>query len=76
MSGELKSLRSRAISHSLFAPLSLKEAIEQLQFVQADPIRSPARAQDLILRQRVENYRVGELEKSYPALELEEDFSS
>ena len=43
-------------------------------FVQADPIRAPARAQDLILRQRVKNYRAGDLERRYTSLEVEEDF--
>jgi len=43
-------------------------------FVQADPIRAPARAQDLILRQRVNNYQAGELERRYAELEIEEDF--
>lgn len=43
-------------------------------FVQADPIRAPARAQDLILRQRVKNYRAGDLERRYPQLDVEEDF--
>jgi uncharacterized protein YcaQ len=42
--------------------------------VQADPIRSPARAQDLTLRHRVKGYRVGDLEHRYPALAVEEDF--
>ena len=42
-------------------------------FVQADPIRSPARAQDLILRHRVEGYRAGDLERKYAALDIEED---
>src|ERR1051325_3469933 len=42
-------------------------------FVQADPIRSPARAQDLILRQRVKNYRAGDLERRYASLDIEED---
>ena len=46
--------------------------MKRLGFVQADPIRSPARAQDLILRHRVKNYRAGDLERSYPGLELEE----
>lgn len=69
----VKSLRARAISHSLFRPTTLKNAVERLKFVQADPIRSPARAQDLILRQRVENYRAGDLERQYPNLNLEED---
>jgi hypothetical protein len=42
--------------------------------VQADPIRAPARAQDLILRHRVTNYHAGELEEKYPKLGIEEDF--
>jgi len=43
-------------------------------FVQADPIRAPARAQDLTLRHRVKNYRAGDLERRYAELGLEEDF--
>jgi uncharacterized protein YcaQ len=43
-------------------------------FVQADPIRAPARAQDLILRHRVTGYRAGDLERRFVRLELEEDF--
>jgi uncharacterized protein len=43
-------------------------------FVQADPIRAPARAQDLTLRHRVEGYRAGDLERRYAVLGLEEDF--
>lgn len=43
-------------------------------FVQADPIRAPARAQDLILRHRVRNYRTGDLERHYSKLGVEEDF--
>jgi len=42
--------------------------------VQADPIRAPARAQDLTLRHRVRDYRAGDLERRYPRLMLEEDF--
>jgi len=42
--------------------------------VQADPIRAPARAQDLILRHRVQNYRDGDLERRYTKLGIEEDF--
>jgi uncharacterized protein YcaQ len=45
-----------------------------LGFVQADPIRAPARAQDLILRHRVAQYRVGDLERHYATLEVEEDY--
>ena len=43
-------------------------------FVQADPIRAPARAQDLILQQRVKSYRAGDLERRYESLGVEEDF--
>ncbi len=70
----LKALRSYAISRTLFAPTTLPKAIAQLGFVQADPIRSPARAQDLILRHRVKNYVVGDLERRYSKLGIEEDF--
>lgn len=66
-------LRAFAISHSLFHPTTLGDAFNRLKFVQADPIRSPARAQDLILRHRVQNYRAGDLELHYPNLDLEED---
>jgi uncharacterized protein YcaQ len=37
--------------------------VRRLGFVQADPIRSPARAQDLILRHRVKDYFAGDLER-------------
>jgi hypothetical protein len=52
---------------------SLGPALAGLEFVQADPIRAPARAQDLILRQRVAGYRVGDLDRHYPSLEVDED---
>ena len=42
--------------------------------MQADPIRAPARAQDLILRHRVKDYRAGDLERRYAKLGIEEDF--
>ncbi len=42
--------------------------------MQADPIRAPARAQDLILRHRVAGYRAGDLERRFGSLGLEEDF--
>ena len=42
--------------------------------MQADPIRAPARAPDLILRHRVAGYRVGDLERRFARLGLEEDF--
>ena len=58
----------------LVAPVSLPTAIERLGFVQADPIRAPARAQDLTLRHRVTGYRAGDLERLYGTLDIEEDF--
>jgi uncharacterized protein YcaQ len=67
-------LRRYAIARSLFKPTTLPEAITRLGFVQADPIRAPARAQDLTLRHRVLNYRAGDLERRYPRLPIEEDF--
>ncbi|HET8876924.1 MAG TPA: crosslink repair DNA glycosylase YcaQ family protein [Casimicrobiaceae bacterium] len=67
-------LRRYAIARSLFAPVGLQPAIERLGFVQADPIRAPARAQDLALRHRVAGYRAGDLDRGYPALDVEEDF--
>jgi uncharacterized protein YcaQ len=66
-------LRSAAIARSLFAPTTLAGAIDRLGFVQADPIRAPARAQDLTLRHRVEGYRAGDLERAYAELAIEED---
>ena len=70
----LQQLRIHAISHSLFQPLTLKAAIQRMGFVQADPIRSPARAQDLILRHRVKDYKAGDLERQYGSLDIEEDY--
>ena len=70
----LQRLRLYAISHSLFPPTTLRAAIHRLGFVQADPIRSPARAQDLILRHRVQDYRAGDLEQRYRTLKIEEDY--
>lgn len=70
----LNHLRRYAIARSLFKPTTLQRAIEKLGFVQADPIRAPARAQDLTLRHRVTGYRAGDLERRYPKLALEEDF--
>jgi uncharacterized protein YcaQ len=70
----LAGLRRFAFAATLFAPVKLHLAIEELGFVQADPIRAPARAQDLILRHRVAGYRAGDLERRFAALGLEEDF--
>lgn len=70
----LDDLRRFAVARSLFPPTTLGRAIERLGFVQADPIRAPARAQDLTLRHRVRDYRAGDLERRYAALRVEEDF--
>ena len=59
----LEQLRRFAIARSFFKPTSLPRAIARLGFLQADPMRAPARAQDLILAQRVKDYRAGELER-------------
>ncbi|MPZ19757.1 MAG: winged helix-turn-helix domain-containing protein [Luteitalea sp.] len=67
-------LRHFAIARSLCTPTTLKRAIDRLGFVQADPIRAPARAQDLTLRHRVKDYRAGDLERRYATLDVEEDF--
>jgi uncharacterized protein len=70
----LDHLRRHAVARSLFTPTTLPRALTQLGFVQADPIRAPARAQDLTLRHRVKDYRAGDLEARYPRLAIEEDF--
>lgn len=70
----LDALRRYAIARSLFKPTTLMRAITRLGFVQMDPLRAPARAQDLTLRHRVQGYRAGDLEARYPRLGLEEDF--
>ena len=70
----LADLRRYAIARTLFKPTTLPKAIQKLGFVQADPIRAPARAQDLTLRHRVVDYRAGDLERRYPRLGIEEDF--
>ena len=76
MAGKLTiaTLRRQAVLGSLLPPTTLARAIATAGFVQADPIRAPARAQDLILRHRVAGYRAGELERRFARLGLEEDF--
>jgi len=73
MSVSLADLRRFAVARSLFPPTTLKRAVNKLGFVQADPIRAPARAQDLTLRHRVKGYRAGDLERRYASLGIEED---
>ena len=74
MADAFEHLRRFAVSRSLFAPTTLELALARMGFVQADPIRAPARAQDLTLRHRVRGYRAGDLERRYHTLDVEEDF--
>ncbi len=67
-------LRRFAVAQTLFPETTLRRALHELVYVQADPIRAPARAQDLILQQRVAGYRAGDLERRYHQLGVEEDF--
>ncbi|HEY2511054.1 MAG TPA: crosslink repair DNA glycosylase YcaQ family protein [Polyangiaceae bacterium] len=67
-------LRRFAVTQTLFPKAPLPRALRSLGFVQADPIRAPARAQDLVLRHRVAGYRAGDLERRYAQLGVQEDF--
>ena len=69
----LDELRRFAVARSLLPPTTLQRALDALAFVQADPIRAPARAQDLTLRHRVTGYRAGDLERRYARLDVHED---
>lgn len=71
---EVRKLRALAVARSLREAATLQQAVDALGFVQADPIRCPARAQDLILRQRCAGYKAGDLERLYPRLDVEEDY--
>jgi uncharacterized protein len=70
----LRRLRAHAVAHTFEPAATPAAALERLGFVQADPIRAPARAQDLILHQRLAGYRAGDLERHYPALGIEEGY--
>ena len=69
----IDALRRFAVARSLFTLSTLQRALDTLGFVQADPIRAPARAQDLTLRHRVNGYRAGDLERRYATLDVHED---
>jgi uncharacterized protein len=70
----LDEIRRHAVAQSLFAPTTLPRALARFGFVQADPIRAPARAQDLVLRHRVSGYKAGDLERRYEKLDVHEDY--
>lgn len=71
---KLNEFRRRIVAGSFPTYRRLSDAIGKMRFVQADPIRCPARAQDLILRQRVTGYAAGDLEEHYPRLQAEEGY--
>ncbi|MDQ8187644.1 crosslink repair DNA glycosylase YcaQ family protein [Pelagicoccus sp. SDUM812002] len=70
----LQAFRKRVVAGSFSLYSDLNTALRGMQFVQADPIRCPARAQDLILRQRVQDYRAGDLERLFPDMAAEEGY--
>ena len=70
----LKTLRRQALLAAFPPAVPLGRLFERIGFVQADPIRAPARAQDLILRHRVPNYVSGDLERRFSRLGLEEGY--
>jgi uncharacterized protein YcaQ len=74
MTRTLEQTKARAVQVSLQPPTTLGRAVTRLGFVQADPIRAPARAQDLMLRHRVSDYRLGDLDRHFVRLGIEEDF--
>jgi uncharacterized protein YcaQ len=67
-------LRRYAIARTLWRAPTPAEAVARLGFVQYDPIRAPACAQDLILRHRVDGYRPGDLDRAYREHALDETF--
>ncbi len=71
---DMDRLRLFAFRRQFLPKTTLARALQQMRFVQADPIRAPARAQDLTLRHRVIGYRTGDLERCYALLPVEEDF--
>ena len=69
----LDELRRFTVARNFSTLTTLKRALHRMGFLQADPIRAPARAQDLILRHRVKDYRAGDIERRYSTLGIAED---
>lgn len=72
MTTTVAQLRQLALS-SIRQYNSLQEAMFEIKFVQYDPIKKPLSAQDLILFQRINNYKPKDLEVYYPTAEFDED---
>ncbi len=70
---DIRALRAEAVQRSLCPAAGVPAAVAALRFLQLDPIRAPARAADLVLRQRVADYRAGDLDRLYPGHDLAED---
>lgn len=70
----INKLKPHTLAQTLFPPTTLKKAVNKLGFVQIDPIKSPATAHDLVLRHRVNDYHVKDIEREYSKLNLEEDY--
>lgn len=66
-------LRALAYAQAFRATGSLEDVVRAMRFVQFDPIRRPAMAQDLLLCQRVDGYRAGDLTAAHPIAGFEED---
>jgi len=71
---DVGTLRRFAVARAFPQSPDAASAVERIGFVQYDPIRAPACAQDLILRHRVDGYRAGDLDLAYPASTLEEAY--
>ena len=69
-----QAVQTQAYLSTLFQVESIQAAVERLGFLQMDPTQAPARAQDMILRQRVAGYHAGDIERTYPDLPLDEDY--
>ena len=74
MTMDIEKLRRLAMRPLVGEKAGLSKALSKIKFVQYDPIRKPLPAQDLILLQRVKNYKPGDLEAHYPKSKFEEDY--
>src|SRR5205085_2615008 len=69
----LDELRRFTVTRNFPTPTTLNRALQRMGFVQADPIRAPARAQDLILRHRMKDQHTRHYGPRYSPLDLEEN---